>query len=134
MENNPLVSVIMPLYNAALYVEEAVNSVINQTYADWKFFVDVLILKNKTLQHIPITIANYDATGISSANTNINKQCLQREHQEIFKDLIPERIRKDYEKALQLYNDIYRIKWLLKRPLLYKLFRITTALEMKIFK
>ncbi len=105
-----------------------------KVYADWKFFVDVLILKNKTLQHIPITIANYDATGISSANTNINKQCLQREHQEIFKDLIPERIRKDYEKALQLYNDIYRIKWLLKRPLLYKLFRITTALEMKIFK
>jgi len=30
--NNPLVSVILPCYNASLYVEEALHSVINQTY------------------------------------------------------------------------------------------------------
>lgn len=39
MENNPLISVIMPLYNAALYVEEAVNSVINQTYPYWELII-----------------------------------------------------------------------------------------------
>lgn len=39
MENNPLVSVIMPLYNAALYVEEAVKSVINQTYPYWELII-----------------------------------------------------------------------------------------------
>lgn len=34
MTHQPLVSVLIPCYNAALYVEEAVNSIINQTYAN----------------------------------------------------------------------------------------------------
>ena len=36
---NPLVSVIMPAYNAELYIEEAINSVISQTITDWELFV-----------------------------------------------------------------------------------------------
>lgn len=98
--------------------------------ADWKFFVEVLILRNKTLQHIPITIANYDATGISS----VNKQQLLRDRQEVFNNIIPERIRKDYDKVFPHYYEVYRIEWLLKHPLFYKLYRVITSLEMRIFK
>lgn len=98
--------------------------------ADWKFFAEVLILRNKTLQHIPITIANYDATGISS----VNKQQLLHDRQEVFNDLIPERIGKDYNKVFPHYYEVYRLEWLLKHPLLYKLYRVITSLEMKIFK
>lgn len=32
MKNNPLISVIMPVYNSQQYVETAVNSIVNQTY------------------------------------------------------------------------------------------------------
>ena len=33
------VSVIMPAYNAELYIEEAINSVLSQTYADWELII-----------------------------------------------------------------------------------------------
>lgn len=35
----PLVSVIMPAYNAAPFIEEAINSVISQTITDWELLV-----------------------------------------------------------------------------------------------
>ena len=35
----PLVSVIMPAYNAAPFIEEAINSVISQTVKDWELLV-----------------------------------------------------------------------------------------------
>lgn len=37
--NEPLVSVIMPAYNAADYISEAIASVQNQTYKNWELFV-----------------------------------------------------------------------------------------------
>lgn len=36
---NDLISIIMPCYNAELYIEEAVNSVINQTYKNWELVI-----------------------------------------------------------------------------------------------
>lgn len=35
----PIVSIIMPLYNAEKYVEQAIRSVISQTYKDWELIV-----------------------------------------------------------------------------------------------
>ena len=39
MKNSPLVSVIMPAYNHELYIEEALQSVINQTYKNIEFII-----------------------------------------------------------------------------------------------
>jgi glycosyltransferase involved in cell wall biosynthesis len=36
---NPLVSVIMPVYNCAQYVDEAIESVVNQTYTNMEIFI-----------------------------------------------------------------------------------------------
>ena len=38
-EKTPLVSVIMPAYNADQFIEEAINSVISQTLTDWELLV-----------------------------------------------------------------------------------------------
>ncbi len=38
-ESAPLVSVIMPSYNAEKYIDEAIKSVIAQTYTNWELFV-----------------------------------------------------------------------------------------------
>lgn len=32
----PKISVVMPVYNAEKYIEEALQSVINQTFTDWE--------------------------------------------------------------------------------------------------
>ena len=38
-ENVPLVSIVMPAYNAERFIEEAITSVINQTLTDWELIV-----------------------------------------------------------------------------------------------
>ena len=38
-QERPLVSVIMPAYNAEKYISEAIQSVISQTYTNWELFV-----------------------------------------------------------------------------------------------
>jgi len=37
--DTPLVSVIMPAYNAALYIEEAIDSVILQSFSNWELII-----------------------------------------------------------------------------------------------
>lgn len=35
----PRISAVMPLFNGITYISESINSVINQTYADWEFII-----------------------------------------------------------------------------------------------
>ena len=37
--NSPLVSIVMPAFNAKNYIQEAISSVINQTYKNWELLV-----------------------------------------------------------------------------------------------
>jgi len=39
VENQPLVSVIMPSYNAEAFIAESIESVIQQTYANWELLI-----------------------------------------------------------------------------------------------
>jgi len=39
MNTNPKVSLIMPNYNYAQYLEDALNSVVNQTYTNFEFIL-----------------------------------------------------------------------------------------------
>ena len=36
---NPLVSIIMNVYNGSKYISDAINSVINQTYQNWELII-----------------------------------------------------------------------------------------------
>jgi glycosyltransferase involved in cell wall biosynthesis len=36
---SPLISVIMPVYNAELFITEAIQSVLNQTFSDFEFLI-----------------------------------------------------------------------------------------------
>ncbi|WP_366184802.1 glycosyltransferase family 2 protein [Flavobacterium ovatum] len=39
MNPSPFISVVMPVYNCALYIEEAVNSILNQTFTDFELII-----------------------------------------------------------------------------------------------
>ena len=39
VEKDPFVDVIMPNYNKGQFLEEAINSVINQTYKNWYLYI-----------------------------------------------------------------------------------------------
>ena len=56
-EKKPLVSVIMPAYNAARFIKEAISSVMTQTIADWELFVIDDCSKDNTFQIIQDLVA-----------------------------------------------------------------------------
>ena len=40
MQNNePLISIILPLFNAQKYIKDCIKSVINQTYSNWELII-----------------------------------------------------------------------------------------------
>ena len=38
-KTNPLISIIMPAYNADLYISECLQAILDQTYANWELFI-----------------------------------------------------------------------------------------------
>jgi len=39
VNNNPMISVVMPVYNGGKYLDEAIQSILNQTYANFEFII-----------------------------------------------------------------------------------------------
>ena len=61
--------------------------------ADWKFFIQTLILRDCSLKYVDDIIAKYDTHGISSMNP-----ILMREEKElVLKSLFPKRVLQDYK-------------------------------------
>lgn len=98
--------------------------------ADWAFFLKAIILDNCSVQRIPLTICDYDVTGISSTQTD----CLMEERGRIFREMFPPRIVEDYESILPHYYEVVRIQWLLRHPVCYKIYRGFTTIARKILK
>jgi teichuronic acid biosynthesis glycosyltransferase TuaG len=69
----PLVSVIMPAYNAAAYIEEAIQSVLNQTYQNWELLIvndgskDDTEAKIKAFEDTRIHYFKQENQGVSAA-------------------------------------------------------------------
>ena len=54
MSKLPLVSIVMPAYNSEKYITEAINSVIAQTYDNWKLIVIDDCSQDKTVECVSI--------------------------------------------------------------------------------
>ena len=89
--------------------------------SDWKFFVEIFILKNVSYQHINLILSVFDLCGISTEN----QELMMKERMLVLRDLFPERILLDYEKfsssSIKPLTD-YSKKELLK-TLFHKIFR-----------
>ena len=97
--------------------------------ADWKFFVQKIVLESASVKFVDKTFANYDMTGVSS-----NSDALRRERMQILGTIVPERIARDYLAIAPHYYEVIRVQWLLKHPLWYKFYRWMTTLVRKIVK
>lgn len=64
MNIQPLISVVIPIYNGQSFIEETINSVINQTYTNWEIIVvnncstDSSVLIVEKIQNSQIKIIN----------------------------------------------------------------------------
>lgn len=98
--------------------------------ADWQFFLKTIVMENCSCQCIPVTISDFDNSGLTS--TNGNK--MMDEIEDAFKDSLPERIYLDYCEAIKMRSDMGRLVWIRSHPFFHKLFRFCVLIGRKIFK
>lgn len=67
--NNPMVSVIMPVYNAEKYIRNAIESVINQTFQDFEFIIIDDCGNDASIK----IVDEYNDSRIKVFHNNINK-------------------------------------------------------------
>ena len=60
--------------------------------ADWKFFLQTIIFENSSVKYIPVTVALYDTTGISSQNPKV----MREEKERVLAECFPRRVLDDY--------------------------------------
>lgn len=68
--------------------------------SDWKFFFDTLFIGTASYRAMPVLITNFDGTGVSSVNPDMNIQ----EMENYLKQHISEKILYDYEKIRSYEN------------------------------
>lgn len=97
--------------------------------ADWKFFVETIVLEGVKMKMTDCLFANFDRTGVSSNNV---KLCEERK--QLIYDLLPQRVADDYLAVAPYYYEVIRVEWLIRHPLWYKLYRGIATLGRKIDK
>lgn len=67
----PLISIIVPIYNAELYLEETINSVLNQTYKNF----ELLLINHNSTDNSSLIVNNFTKkdTRVRVVNLDINK-------------------------------------------------------------
>jgi glycosyltransferase involved in cell wall biosynthesis len=102
MQNDPMITVLMPAYNAECYIAEAIDSVLRQTYVDFEFIIVNDGSTDNTLNIINrfndprIRIINQDNQGVAAALNNGLKHARARYIARFDADDIcyPERLKK----------------------------------------
>ena len=75
MSSNPMISVVMPVYNGEKFLKEAIESILNQTYKDFEFLIvydestdgTLSIIQEFQEKDARVVLINGDKEGISGA-------------------------------------------------------------------
>ena len=72
MKRNPLVSIVLPTHNGARYLEQAVQSCLDQTYRNW----ELIIVDDASTDETPALIARLVAADsrIRSIRNEVNQK------------------------------------------------------------
>ncbi|MBT5402703.1 MAG: glycosyltransferase family 2 protein [Crocinitomicaceae bacterium] len=69
--NNPLISVVMPAYNAENYIEQAISSILNQTYVNIELLIADDGSTDDTKEKINLQLANDERVKVFHNQSNI---------------------------------------------------------------
>ena len=75
---NPLVSVIIPCYNYANYIEECINSAINQTYEN----IEIIVIDNGSTDESLTVIKGFSNNSKVNSEHSVNRKnfLIERHH------------------------------------------------------
>lgn len=105
------------LFNKYGYYDESLKIV-----ADWKWYLEAIILGGEKPKYADVNVTLFDMTGISETNKDLDKA----ERKQVLKQLFPDAILVDYEqyafsidqiKRLKRHPQAYKIVWFLERCL-----------------
>lgn len=95
--------------------------------ADWKFFVQTIVLGNASTLFVNVIFANFDLSGLSS-----DIDAIRREREAILDTIVSKRIARDYLAIAPHYYEVIRVGWLLQHPFWYRIYRALTTLGRKL--
>lgn len=95
--------------------------------ADWLFFVQTIVMQSATVKFVDLFFSDFDLTGVSS-----NNEAVLKEREEVLKNVLPERIARDYMQIAPHYYEVIRLQWLLNHPICYKIYRSFTTFCRKV--
>lgn len=75
--------------------------------SDYKFFIQALVLDSCTYEALPVVVADYDFSGMTSVESN--KEKMDNERLQVLEELIPLRIVTDYENYINGHTELQRI-------------------------
>ena len=75
--------------------------------SDYKFFIQALVLDSCTYEALPVVVADYDFSGMTSVESN--KEKMDNERLQVLEELIPLRILTDYEDYINGHTELQRI-------------------------
>ncbi len=70
MENTPLVSIITPCFNASKYIDDFINSILNQTYLNWELLITDDCSTDDTVSKLNDYIAKDNRIKVFKLNSN----------------------------------------------------------------
>ena len=85
--------------------------------SDWKWYLNVIILANASIDYTNIDVSKFDMNGISSVNNALERT----ERQIVLKEILPENIFADY---LQYGSGILAYQRFNKFPVIYSIYKI----------
>ncbi len=95
--------------------------------ADWKFFVQTIVLGGASTKFVDSIFANFDLSGLSA-----DTSAVRNEREAILATIVPERIARDYLAIAPHYYEVVRVGWLLNHPFWYNLYRGITTFARKL--
>lgn len=115
----PKISIVLPTYNGERYIQESINSIINQTFTDWELIIvndcstddTSLILNTYAVQDERIKVINNDKNQKLPQSLNIGFQNASGEYLSWTSDdnyYLPDAIEKMVA-YLDTYKDIYMV-------------------------